>query len=259
MVSTSASLLTYDLHSLTQTSLQWICRTLPYNQTGGGWAKKCNGDSREDKCHRRNDWKHCLAGKSKLLPVNGFEQFVDAKYCPPLTCNVQGAAEKEHSSSLAIAFLLFTLILTIFMIHAMLQVWAHAIELWWSNVNNPVSFWSQIKFHYLPESLAIVFLGAVLGLLMTALPEAETKRVRLIISLFHCADVCSFGESTLAVNSSRLISGGSLFPHNVLPHPPAPHHLWVWLQSSQGQFFPGQQHYDSHHFGDFQPWFTFFH
>merc|ERR1719158_783736 len=42
----------------------------------------------------------------------------------------KGAAEKEHSSSLAIAFLLFTLILTIFMIHAMLQ----------------------IKFHYLPES-----------------------------------------------------------------------------------------------------------
>ena len=37
----------------------------------------------------------------------------------------------------------------------------------------------QIKFHYLPESLAIVFLGAVLGLLMTALPEAETKRVCL--------------------------------------------------------------------------------
>merc|ERR550532_3837052 len=35
----------------------------------------------------------------------------------------------------------------------------------------------QIKFHYLPESLAIVFLGAVLGLLMTALPEAETKKV----------------------------------------------------------------------------------
>lgn len=67
----------------------------------------------------------------------------------------KGAAEKEHSSSLAIAFLLFTLILCIFMIHAMLQ----------------------IKFHYLPESLAIVFLGAVLGLLMTSLPEAETKRV----------------------------------------------------------------------------------
>jgi len=67
----------------------------------------------------------------------------------------KGSAEKEHSSSLAIAFLLFTLILCIFLIHAMLQ----------------------IKFHYLPESLAIVFLGAVLGLLMTALPEAETKRV----------------------------------------------------------------------------------
>jgi len=67
----------------------------------------------------------------------------------------KGSAEKEHSSSLAIAFLLFTLILCIFMIHGMLQV----------------------KIHYLPESLMIVFLGAVLGLLMTALPEAETKRV----------------------------------------------------------------------------------
>ena len=134
----------------------------------------------------------------------------------------QGAAEKEHSSSLAIAFLLFTLILTIFMIHAMLQVCS---ALTTSSCQHCDCFWSQIKFHYLPESLAIVFLGAVLGLLMTALPEAETKRVRLIISLFHCADGCSFGESTLAVNSSRLISGGSLFPHNVLPHPPAPHHL----------------------------------
>lgn len=67
----------------------------------------------------------------------------------------KGAAEKEHSSSLAIAFLLFTLILCIFLIHAMLQ----------------------IKFHYLPESLAIVFLGAVLGLLMTVLPEPGAKRV----------------------------------------------------------------------------------
>ena len=46
-------------------------------------------------------------------------------------------------------------------------------------------FWSQIKFHYLPESLAIVFLGAVLGLLMTALPEAETKRVCFIMLIIH--------------------------------------------------------------------------
>ena len=52
-------------------------------------------------------------------------------------------------------------------------------------VIKPVSFWSQIKFHYLPESLAIVFLGAVLGLLMTALPEAETKRVCLNITLLQ--------------------------------------------------------------------------
>ena len=89
----------------------------------------------------------------------------------------QGAAEKEHSSSLAIAFLLFTLILTIFMIHAMLQVCS---ALTTSSCQHCDCFWSQIKFHYLPESLAIVFLGAVLGLLMTALPEAETKRVCFI-------------------------------------------------------------------------------
>ena len=34
----------------------------------------------------------------------------------------------------------------------------------------------KIKFHYLPESLAIVFLGAVVGMFMMALPE-----VRIIV------------------------------------------------------------------------------
>jgi len=67
----------------------------------------------------------------------------------------KGSAEKEHNSSLALAFLLFTLILCIFLIHLLLQ----------------------IKFHYLPESLAIVFLGAAIGLLLKALPEVETKRM----------------------------------------------------------------------------------
>ena len=66
-----------------------------------------------------------------------------------------GSAAKEHSSSLAIFFLLFVLILCIFLIHLLLR----------------------IKFHYLPESLAIVFLGAVVGMFMMALPEAETKRM----------------------------------------------------------------------------------
>ena len=44
-----------------------------------------------------------------------------------------GSAAKEHSSSLAIFFLLFILILSIFLIHLLLKV----------------------KFHYLPESLAM--------------------------------------------------------------------------------------------------------
>ena len=144
-----------------------------------------------------------------------FKWFVDTKWCPPMTYNVQGAAEKEHSSSLAIAFLLFTLILSIFMIHAMLQVFSTA-QLSWQNGIKPRSFfpffyhptlifWSQIKFHYLPESLAIVFLGAVLGLLMTALPEAETKRVRLIITFLislcgECPNKHRFSYSLLSLH-----------------------------------------------------------
>merc|ERR1719232_1725014 len=66
-----------------------------------------------------------------------------------------GSAAKEHSSSLAIFFLLFILILSIFLVHFLLKV----------------------KFHYLPESLAMVFLGAVVGMIMMGLPEAETKRI----------------------------------------------------------------------------------
>ena len=34
-------------------------------------------------------------------------------------------------------------------------------------------FTFKIKFHYLPESLAIVFLGAVVGMFMMALPEVK--------------------------------------------------------------------------------------
>ena len=45
----------------------------------------------------------------------------------------KGAAEKEHSSSLAIFFLLFVIVLCIFLVHLLLQT----------------------KFHYIPESLAI--------------------------------------------------------------------------------------------------------
>eukprot|EP00090_Calanus_glacialis_P003661 TRINITY_DN12692_c0_g1_i1.p1 TRINITY_DN12692_c0_g1~~TRINITY_DN12692_c0_g1_i1.p1 ORF type:complete len:628 (-),score=203.27 TRINITY_DN12692_c0_g1_i1:152-2035(-) len=81
---------------------------------------------------------------------NSTEETIDSIVLPEA-----GSAAKEHSSSLAIFFLLFVLILCIFLIHLLLR----------------------IKFHYLPESLAIVFLGAVVGMFMMALPEAETKRM----------------------------------------------------------------------------------
>jgi len=67
----------------------------------------------------------------------------------------KGSAEKEHWSSLALAFLLSTLILCIFLIHILLQY----------------------KIHYLPESLAIVFLGAGVGMFLKLMPETETKRM----------------------------------------------------------------------------------
>jgi len=67
----------------------------------------------------------------------------------------KGAAEKEHNSSLAIFFLLLVMILVIFLVHTLLT----------------------FNFHYIPESLAIVFLGATIGLFMRILPEEESKRM----------------------------------------------------------------------------------
>ena len=67
----------------------------------------------------------------------------------------EGAAEKEHSSSLAIFFVLFVLVLCIFLIHFILQN----------------------KCHYIPESLAIVFLGGFVGAVMKLLPNDELQKI----------------------------------------------------------------------------------
>ena len=61
-------------------------------------------------------------------PKNTTEETIESIVLPEV-----GSAAKEHSSSLAIFFLLFILILSIFLLHALLK----------------------IKFHYLPESLAM--------------------------------------------------------------------------------------------------------
>ena len=67
----------------------------------------------------------------------------------------EGAAEKEHSSSLAIFFVLFVIILCVFFVHGILKY----------------------NCHHIPESLAIVFLGAVVGLIMKMLPSEDIKQV----------------------------------------------------------------------------------
>ena len=67
----------------------------------------------------------------------------------------EGAAEKEHSSSLAIFFVLFVIIFCIFLVHTILKY----------------------NCHHIPESLAIVFLGALVGLIMKLLPTEDIKKV----------------------------------------------------------------------------------
>uniref|UniRef100_A0A0K2USV0 Sodium/hydrogen exchanger n=1 Tax=Lepeophtheirus salmonis TaxID=72036 RepID=A0A0K2USV0_LEPSM len=68
----------------------------------------------------------------------------------------EGDAEKEHSSSLAILFLLCIIIMCIFFIHCVLKA---------------------DKCRFLPESLAIVCFGAVVGLFMKVLPIEDIKKV----------------------------------------------------------------------------------
>ena len=68
-------------------------------------------------------------------PKNTTEETIESIVLPEV-----GSAAKEHSSSMAIFFLLFILILSIFLLHALLK----------------------IKFHYLPESLAMGRIGIFL-------------------------------------------------------------------------------------------------
>ena len=65
-------------------------------------------------------------------PKNTTDETIESIVLPEV-----GSAAKEHSSSLAIFFLLFILILSIFLLHGLLK----------------------IKFHYLPESLAMGRIG----------------------------------------------------------------------------------------------------
>ena len=67
----------------------------------------------------------------------------------------EGSAEEEKSSSRSIFFLLSVIGLCILLVHVMLQ----------------------FRCHYLPESLAIVFLGAVIGLFIRLLPNDSIKSV----------------------------------------------------------------------------------
>lgn len=68
----------------------------------------------------------------------------------------KGAAEDEHSSSMAIFFVLCVLALGILLIHLMLQT----------------------GFQYVPESIVIVFLGALIGLTMNALSNRNISNWR---------------------------------------------------------------------------------
>lgn len=68
----------------------------------------------------------------------------------------KGAAEDEHNSSMAIFFVLCVLALGILLIHLMLHT----------------------GFQYVPESIVIVFLGALIGLVMNALSDRNISNWR---------------------------------------------------------------------------------
>jgi len=123
----------------------------PPNVVGDGEVVKVSEDKETvDEAATEQPLGVNITATPEAEPKNATEETIESIVLPEV-----GSAAKEHSSSLAIFFLLFVLILCIFLIHVLLQ----------------------IKFHYLPESLAIVFLGAVVGMFMMALPEAETKRM----------------------------------------------------------------------------------
>ena len=142
----------------------------------------------------------------------------------------QGAAEKEHSSSLAIAFLLFTLILTIFMIHAMLQVCS---ALTTSSCQHCDAFG-------LRSSSIICRRASPLSSLVPSLaslwPRFQRLRQKGSVSL-HSLGVDFFSS----IGFFTRILGWGVFPHHVLPHSPAPNHIWVGIQSPQGQFLSGKR------------------
>lgn len=68
----------------------------------------------------------------------------------------KGSAEEEHNSSMAIFFVLCVLALGILLIHLMLQT----------------------GFQYVPESVVIVFLGCLIGLIMNALSDRNISNWR---------------------------------------------------------------------------------
>lgn len=81
--------------------------------------------------------------------TKGTNRQLDAKSNPPTTDtpSPQASIESEHSSSWKVFFLLCVLGCSILLIHFLIQT----------------------KFHYLPESVAVIFLGAIIGLILNFL------------------------------------------------------------------------------------------
>ena len=101
-------------------------------RTDAKFANISSPDIKKSETNNDND----SSNNEELVSKKNVSETVEEAFLP-----AEGAAEQEHSSSLAIFFVLFVLVLCIFLIHFILQN----------------------KCHYIPESLAIVFLGAFVG------------------------------------------------------------------------------------------------
>lgn len=105
-----------------------------------------------------------VAAAVKNVSSNSPEARAPAPAPPPqpeensknMTLVDKGAVEQEHNSSMSIFFVLMVIMMGILMIHIMLQL--------------------PNKFQYLPESIVVVFLGALIGLALKNVDSSSWER-----------------------------------------------------------------------------------
>jgi len=101
----------------------------------------------------------CALGDDSEVKAPNVTVEVKPEAVPPpknVTLVDKGAVEQEHNSSMSIFFVLMVIMMGILLIHIMLQL--------------------PNKFQYLPESIVVVFLGALIGLILKNVGSTSWER-----------------------------------------------------------------------------------